>query len=457
MAGGFAGVRRPRLFHHTWQRIADLAWPVVVTGAVRATMRTVDLLVLGMVVGPAAVAAVGIADVVGRVVLQTALGLGAGAIALASQHHGAGHQHEADVVATQSAVLGALFGLPLSLVGWWVADDFFRLLGADEQLVAYGAVYLRVVLLSAAFRVVGMMLARAFQGTGDTRSPMVIRLVGTGTNILLTIALVVGPGPLPALGVLGAAVGTAVGNTVSGVAFLGLLVSRRSNLRFARDGVWAPDTARTILRIGLPQVVERNVYALGDIPLNAILLTFGTAANAGFHIGRRVQQYARMPSRGGATASSALVGNKVGEHHPEEGDRYGRGSLALTIIVSGAAALLVVPLAGPIAQVFVDDPATIDAATTWIRVLAIGTVFRAAFAVLRGALQAVGDTQSPLYATVMGVVGFALLFSYVFGVLLGMGIVAVYIGVTMDYVVRSVFLYHRYNQGLERRAQLVSD
>src|SRR5680860_967024 len=135
-----------------------------------------------------------------------------------------------------------------------------------------------------------------------------------------------------------AALGTAIGNTLAGLAFLGVLATRRSTVGFVRDGVWAPDTARRILRIGLPQLLDRNLYALGDIPLNAILLAFGTEANAAFQIGRRVQQYARMPSQGGAIASSTLVGNTLGEHHPQEGDRYGRGSLALTVVVSGTAA-----------------------------------------------------------------------------------------------------------------------
>ena len=450
-------MRRPRLFHQTWQRVAGLAWPIVVTGAIRATMRTVDLLVLGAIVGPAAVAAVGIADVVGRVVLQSATGLAAGSIALAAQFHGAGRHHDVDVVGTQTAVLGAALGVPFSVLGWWLADDFFRLLGANQQLIDHGAVYLRVVLLSSAFRVVAMMLARVLQGTGDTRTPMVIRLGATGINILLTVVLVVGLGPVPAYGVLGAALGTAIGNTLAGLAFLGVLATRRSTVGFVRDGVWAPDTARRILRIGLPQLLDRNLYALGDIPLNAILLAFGTEANAAFQIGRRVQQYARMPSQGGAIASSTLVGNTLGEHHPQEGDRYGRGSLALTVVVSGTAALMLIPFARPIAQLFIDDPTTLGYTTAWIRVLAVGTVFRAAFAVLRGALQGAGDTRSALYATMMGIAGFTLLFSYVFGIVLGMGITAVYIGVTLDYVVRSAFLYHRYNDGGWQQLRVAGD
>lgn len=446
-----------RLFHRTWRRVLGLAWPIVATGAIRVTMRTVDVLVVGIFVGPAAVAAVGIADVIGRVVLQTALGLGAGTIALVSQHYGAGRHRDANIVATQTAVVAGMLGVPITVLGWWLSDDFFRLLGASDELIDYGVLYLRVVLISATFRIIAMMLVRALQGTGDTRTPMAVRTGATLVNITLTVVLVIGVGPFPAYGVLGAAIGTAVGNTLAGMSMLAVMASRCCRITFVREGLWAPEEAWRILRIGAPQVLDRNLYALGEIPLNAIILVFGTEANAAYQIGRRVQQYARMPSRGGSTASSTLVGNHLGRREPEQSDRHGRGSLALTVVITSALAVALFLFAPLIAAAFGDEPSTLTYATQWIRVLAIGAVFRSTFTVLRGALQGAGDTRSPLYASIIGISGFALLFSYIVGVRLGMGIIGVYAGVTLDYAVRSVILYRRFNVGRWKHAAMVED
>ena len=80
----------------TWPPLLRLGWPVAATGAVRVTMRTVDLLVVGLAVGASGVAALGIGDAATRLVLMTALGFGAGTIATVSQRPGAGRRAAAD-------------------------------------------------------------------------------------------------------------------------------------------------------------------------------------------------------------------------------------------------------------------------------------------------------------------------------------------------------------------------
>src|SRR5690606_35563714 len=119
---------------------------------VRITMRTVDILVVGMVVGAVGVAALGIGDAIARVVLFTALGMGAGTIATVSQHVGAGRQAEADAAVTQSALLALAIGVPFGALGWWLAPAAYDLLGADGEVAELGVTYLRVVMLSAPVR-----------------------------------------------------------------------------------------------------------------------------------------------------------------------------------------------------------------------------------------------------------------------------------------------------------------
>lgn len=436
-----------RLFRDTWRRVFDLAWPIIATGSIRTTMRTVDILVVGVFVGPAAVAAVGIGDVVGRIVLQIALGLGAGTIALVSQAVGAERCGYADAVTTQTVVLALVLGVPITIAGWLIAPPFFTVLGAEPSVVEPGVLYLRVIVLTAAFRILSIMSGRALAGAGDTRTPMVVNVGSTAVNIVLTVMLVAGLGPIAAYGVLGAAVGTAVGNVLAGLAFLGIFVSGRFQVSIRPTALGRFDISREIVRIGTPQVLDRNVYAVADIPLNGIILLFGTEVNAAFQIGRRVQQYARMPNWGFSTASSTLVGNNLGSGDVATSERYGWGSVSLAMLITGSFAVALFVLAGPIADIFTDDALTRSAAVDWVRVLAIATVFQSVFSVLRGGLQGAGDTTWPLYATVVGIGGFALGFSYLVGVHLGVGIVGVYLGIVLDYVARSVIVAYRFEHG----------
>jgi putative MATE family efflux protein len=409
-------------------------------------MRTVDLIVIGTFIGPVGVAAVGIGDIFARIVLQIALGLGAGTIALVSQSYGAGKTDLADIVTTQSVLLSFLLGVPIIISGWFTASHLFMLLGAEPAVTDLGAVYLRVVFLSAPFRILGIIGARALHGVGDTRTPMIATVSGTILNIVLTVVLVSGIiGPM--MGVVGAAIGTSVGNLLTGLIILGVFLSGRWEVRFRYSALWAPDVLEQIVRIGFPEVLSRNVYAIGDIPLNALILVFGTEINAAFQIGRRIQQYARMPNWGFSTAASTLVGNHLGSDEPELSSAYGRLCVFLAV---GSTLLVAIGLfiaALPVSRVFISDAITLQYATDWVRVLGIATVLQSVFIVLRGGLQGAGDTKWPLYATIIGIGGFSLSFSYIVSVVLGFGPIGIYLGIILDYLVRSLIVGHRFIGG----------
>lgn len=441
-----------RLFRSTWPELLGLGWPVSATLLVRVTMRTVDLLAVGMAVGAPGVAALGIGDAAARVVLMAALGLGAGTIATVSQHLGADEPDRADAAVSQTAVLAVVVGMPLTALGVWGAPAFYRLMGAAPDVAALGVTYLRVVIATAVPRMLAVMLTRALQGAGDTRTPLFIRSAGTGINIALTVLLVFGLAGLPRIGVLGAALGTAAGNVLSAVLLVVILLRGRRIVRLTLAGLWDPRMAGRIVRIGTPQVVERQLYALGVIPLNAIVLAFGTAANAGFQVGRRMMLYGLLPARGIATAASTLMGLHVGAQAPQTGERFGRGALALATGISLAVALPLFVLAGPVAGMFVREPQALVLATTWMRVYVVAMVVRAAYGVLRGAMQGAGDTRSPLYASALGIGLFALGFSWLVGVRLGAGLPGVFAGVLLDPAVRTAVLYRWFDRGRWRWA-----
>ena len=444
------------MFHaDRWPDLIRLGWPVSTTSLVRVTMRTVDLLVVGMAIGATGVAALGIGDAATRIVLMIGLGLGAGTIATISQHVGAGRRGDADIAATQSALLAVVLGVPFAVLGWLGAPPFFDLLGAETDVAEHGVTYLRIVILTAPARMLTVLLTRALQGAGDTRTPMVLRTVGTALNIALTVVLVPGLVGAPALGVAGAAIGTAVGNVASAVLLVAWLAHGGTAVGFSRAGLTAFSVGRQIVRIGAPQVAERTLLALGAIPLNAITLVFGTAANAGMQVGRRVMLYALLPSRGVATAASTRVGNTIGAGHPDDGGRWSRSAVWLGVAVSLPVAVGLIVWAEPVARIFLREPEALGTAVAWVRVYAVATVLRSTYAVLRGALQGAGETRAPLLAGAISVTGFTVGFSWLVGVVLGVGLAGVFAGVLLDAVVRTAILARIHAAGTWLRRSVV--
>ncbi|MDP9021516.1 MAG: MATE family efflux transporter [Actinomycetota bacterium] len=433
----------------TWPALISLAWPAVATGMVRIAMRTVDLIVVGLVVGASGVAAVGVADTAARLVLMAALGLSAGTVATVSQRYGAGAHDAAADAATQTALLAVTLGALATVGGLLGAGPFFRLLGAGPDVAGPGTAYLRIVLATAIPRVLAIMLARVLQAAGDTRTPMAVRVTATVVNIALTVTLVGGPGPFPALGVVGAAVGTAVGNILGGTALAVVLCSGRARVRLHRAGLRATNVGRRIVRIGAPQVAERTLYALAEIPLNALTLAFGTAANAGFHVGRRVHLFARVPAIGVGVAASALVGTNLGRRDAVAAQRYGDGAVGLAAVVGLVGAAVLIAAAGPIATAFGGggDPQVHTVMASWVRTYGVATVFLAVYEALRSTMQAAGETRLPLAASAVGIAAFLLGASALMALVLGWGAVGVQAGVVLDAVVRPALLGRWWRSG----------
>lgn len=412
------------------------------TGIVRIGMRTVDLIVVGIVVGAVGVAAVGIADAAARLVLMAALGLAAGTMATVSQRYGAGEHRAASAAVTQTALIALVIGVVATVLGIALARPYFVMLGAEPEVVEAGTVYLTVVIATAVPRELAIMLSRAFQASGDTFSPMVVRVTATVLNIALTVLLVPGFGPAPELGVLGAAIGTAVGNIISGVWLVVLLFGGRRRISFSREGLTDFATGREILRIGAPQLAERMMFAIADIPFNAIVLTFGTIANAGFQVGRRMMLFGRIPGIGIGVATGSFVGTNIGRRDLATSERYGNDGAKLSGLVGLTVAGLLFVFAEPVARIFggAGEPELLTAMVVWVRVYAVSTMLKNVYSAIRYAMQAAGETKLPLYSTATGILGFMLGFSYLVGIVGEVGLVAVYAGVILDAMVRTAML-----------------
>lgn len=430
------------LLRATWPALFRIAWPASVTGFMRVAMRTVDLVVVGAVIGATGVAAVGIADAAARVVVLVALGLASGTAATVAQRHGAGDRQGTDAAATQTALIAGLLGLVATIGGLAGADAFFALVGAEGTVAADGAAYLRIVLGVSVPKLLTVMLARVFQSVGDTRTPMLVRTVGTSVNIGLTVALVGGLGPFPALGVVGAALGSAVGDVLAGVTLTGILASGRYRaVGLSPAGITDFATGRRIVTVGAPQALERSLIALAAIPINALVLTFGTAANAGYNVGRRVLLLGIIPVRGVAIAASTLVGNHVGRRDVDVGRGYGQGALAMSATLGVAAGVLLASFARPVASLFASgEPAATAAIVPWVRTFAFALPFRSLFAVLRGAMQGSGETRYPLYASTVGALGVLLGGAWLLGQVAGLGLAAIYAAVIADPATRVAML-----------------
>ncbi|MGQ4555621.1 MATE family efflux transporter [Halobellus sp. GM3] len=384
----------------------DLAWPRIVTGFAIMSKRTVDLALVGLVVGPTAVAGLTIANAFWMVAKFSAIGLAGGTVALVSQNYGGGDSARAAAVVRLSVLLAVALGVPVALLYGTAAEPLVGLVGDDPESIGHGATYLAIVGPALLFEFLNLIASRTYAGIGDTLTPMAVRAGGAVANIVLSAAFVLGLG----MGVAGAALGTTLATALVTVVFTWGMTGRTYlrgrgaspvPLTLARP-FFDPELLGQIARVSTPLVARRAAQGLVVFPLLAIAATFGPIAVAAIGVGRQVRALLESFSWGFSIAASTLVGQELGAGAEGEAEAIGWGIVRLSAVIYVAAAAAVVAFADPIAGIFVDRPADRALSAQFVRVAAISVIAMGVDGSVTGALRGAGDTQVPFLAALAG-------------------------------------------------------
>ena len=441
----------------TWKRVIKLGWPITLEQLLNTLMRTVDVIVTGLF-SPVAVAAVGLADLYAQIPLRVGLGLGTASIAMSSQDTGRGAVTTRDRVVTQAMLIGGLCGLPFVIIGIFFSNVFIEILGAESEVVRLGGIYLMIVFAAAPMRIVSLVGARSLQGAGDTRTPLLVNGSANIVNIVVTVLLGLGLFGFPNLGVIGVGIGTFVGRTTEMVVIVGLFLSSYTSISFDRRFDYT--ITKQIVSLSVPNFLEGMSTSLANFPFNALLLLFGTEANAAYHIGRRIFQQITSPvSRSFSIVTSIIIGQTLGEGRPQVAQKKLGYIVYFSVTVLFAISIILFVIAEPLIPRFTTDQTTADYAITFTKVFSVSTVLFGTFFTLAGALRGAGDTRTPFYARLTGVVLCMLGISYFLGVILEYGLSGIYVGIVATYAVWVIIAYLgiKYGGWLQIAESLISE
>ena len=415
----------------------DLAWPRIVTGFAIMSKNTVDLAVIGIVLGAPAVAGIAFAFAYWQLAKFVSIGLAGGTVSLVSQNYGGDERDRAALVVKQSLVVAAVLALPIVAGFVTFAEPLIALVGGEGDALGYGVTYLVVTAPALAFEFFNMIASRTYAGVGDTFTPMVFRAGGALLNVGLTVGLVLGAD----LGVTGAALGTAVSIAAVAIGLSWGLTGRSyfgrgaSPVPVGRDGAWIDgELIGQLVRVSAPLVARRVAEGIAVFPLLWVASSFGQATVAALEVGRRVRALLGSFSWGFSIAASTLVGQRLGAGDEEGATAYGRDIIRLSALVYVLASAAVVAAATPIAQVFVDDPTAIAATVAFVAVAAVSAVPLGVNGSVTGSLRGAGDTRWPFVAAMLGLYVFALP-AALLGTVTALGVGGLYVAVLVEKLV----------------------
>ena len=372
-----------------------LAIPMVLEVAMESIFVIVDVFWVAHL-GADAVATVGLTESLLTLIYTVAMGLSIGATALVARRTGAHDAEGAARAAGQSCLLAVAVAVLIAVTAAPAADSLLRLMGASESVVRDGSGFARVMLGGNMTVMLLFMLNAVFRGSGDAAIAMRVLWLGNAINIALGPCLIFGVGPLPELGVTGAAVATNIGRGTAVVYQLSVLVRGHGRVRLrARHLRVDLSLMRSVLRLSGTGTFQILIGTASYVALVRILSTFGSEALAGYTIGMRVVIFALLPAWGLSNAAATMVGQNLGANRPERAEQAVWTATLYNVAFLGGVSIVFLLAARAIAALFTADPAVQAYAADCLRIVSLGFLFYAAGMVLTQAFNGAGDTWTP--------------------------------------------------------------
>jgi len=342
------------------RHLIDMTVPMLFGITTLMAQSFIDTYFLGRV-GDRALAAYSFGFPILMIVTSVAIGLGAGTSSVVARAIGSGDNRRARRLTTDSLILSFVITAAVSIIGLLTIDPLFRLLGAPEDMIPMIRSFMTILYSGVPFVVVGMVGMSSMRATGDTVLPSKLMIAGAVLNVILDPILIFGLGPVPALGLNGAATAGLLARGAIFVGTLYVLYYRLDMVSFNKPRM--PELRSSwgdILHVGIPAAGTNAIVPIGLAVITAMIARYGPEAVAGFGVASRVESMVLVLYY----AMSSTIGPFVGQNLSAGKEDRIQTALRLCAsfcIVSGlviAAGLAL--LSGVLPGLFSDNPAVTD-------------------------------------------------------------------------------------------------
>jgi putative MATE family efflux protein len=397
-----------------------MAWPAMLSMFIHSLYSIVDSIFVATI-SENALIAVTLAFPIQILIIALAVGTGVGVNSLISRRLGAQRYQEADAAASH--------GLRLALLNWTVFGLFSLVFAAlyiqaysdTSFIVEQGTQYLQIITFFSLFVFLQVNTEKVLQATGNMIFPMLCMMTGAILNIIFDALLIFGLAGFPALGVLGAAVATIIGQFVSMILGFFLLFAFKHDVQVKiRHFQWQWSVVKDIYVVGFPSIIMQAISSVMLFLINGILAGYSETAMAVVGAYFRLQSFVFMPVFGLTQGSMPIMGYNYGAKNKERlMQSYFFGfRMALIITMLGTTLFMVFPK--ELLLLFSATPAMLEIGIPALRIISI-TFIPASFGIITSTLfQATAHGMLSLWQSLIrqliGIVPLAYFLVYRYGV-----------------------------------------
>ena len=350
-----------------------------------------------------AVAAVSLCFPINFLMIAIGGGLAIAGSVLIAQYKGRGQEREMNHVTAQTLIMVLAASIVLSTLGYAFSEPIIRFMGAEPNVLPDAVRFLQITFLGFIF-VFGFFVYQSLtRGLGVVKIPMLIVLLTVILNFALDPLFIFGWGPIPAMGVAGAAMATLFTQALAAAIGFVLLFKGTHGLR-PRLADFRPDwkVIRRTFKLGLPASVENATRALSMLLMTLLVARFGTIPVAAYGIGIRILTFVVIPAMGLAMATTTLVAQNLGAGKLDRAEQTTLYSSLIAFVAPTIGGLFLFLFAVPLAAFFVpNSQPAIEESAHFIRIIAFALGFIGLQHVITATLRGAGNTMAAMVLTIV--------------------------------------------------------
>lgn len=374
-----------------------LSVPMVIEMIMEAIFAVVDIFFVAKL-GSEAIATVGITESLITIVYAIAVGLSMATTAMVSRRIGEKDHKGASRAAFQSILTGLIVSLFIAVPGIIFAQDLLKLMGASTEMHTSMSGY-TTIMLGGNFVIMLLFIINAiFRSAGDAAISMRILIIANGLNIILDPILIFGLGPIPAMGIEGAAIATNTGRGLAVLFQFYLLFNGKKRVVLAINNIRIHiATIRQLIKLSLGGIGQHLIATSSWIGLVRIISEFGSEALAGYTIAIRVVIFSLLPAWGISNAAATLVGQNLGAKQPDRASRSVWFVSKVNMIYMALAGFILFMIPETIIHLFTTDSDIVLSGISSLKIISLGFIFYGLGMVMVQALNGAGDTVTPTW------------------------------------------------------------
>ena len=426
------------------RQLTALAGPIFIETLLVMMLGAVDTFMLSRY-SDNSVAAVGVVNQLMNLVFLLFEVISLGTSILCSQYIGAGQRDKVIQVVGTSLLFNFLFGIVVSIALLFLAEDLLMLMGLRPDLMADGLPYMQIVGGFAFLQALSLSLSASLRSADKAKYPMYVAMVVNVLNIIGNYALIFGKFGMPALGVEGAAISTSFCRFVS-VIILFVILFKKHIPSFSKE-LFTPFPwveLKNLLKIGIPSAGEHMSYSLSQIVITYFINIISNQALATRSYVTNIVMFTFIFALSIAQGGAILIGHLVGMKKIQAAYTIGKRIMRMGAAMSVSLALLTALFGKQILSLLTSDPWIIatGASILWIEVFLEHGRALNFFGV--NALRSAGDIYFPVNVGIIVMWTVQVIGSYVLGINMGWGLVAMWAVFALDENIRGLIFVHRW-------------